>query len=387
MSVTYTGPYKKGDIKKVVLAYSGGLDTSVILKWLQTTYGCEVVTFTADLGQGEELEPARAKALLLGIKPENIFIEDLREEFVRDYVWTAVKANAVYEGIYLMGTSLARPVIAKRQIEIAIQEGADALAHGCPAIGNDQVRFERAYSAFAPQLKIIAPWREWSIRSRYEALSYARDHRIQVTAADESTYSHDSNLWHMSYEGGTLDDLTQAPPKDFFERTMNPSASPDGDSEITIDFDNGAPVGLNGISIPPVQMIEDLNEIGGTNGIGRVDLVEDCNENTKSRGIYETPGGTLIMTAHRELESLVLDRQTRHQKEILAISYAQLVYDGHWFTPLREALDAFFAKTNEKVKGSITLSLYKGNIVVKSRKSPNSLYRADAAPLAVQAHL
>jgi argininosuccinate synthase len=375
----------KQQVKKAVLAYSGGLGTSIIIPWLKENYGCEVIAVVADVGQDEEVHKLEGKAIRSGAS--KVFIDDLRREFVTGYLWPLLKSGAVYEGSYLLGSSIARPLIAKRQIEIAIQEGADALAHGCPAIGNDQVRFERAYNAFAPQLKVIAPWREWSIRSRYEALSYARDHRIQVTAADESTYSHDSNLWHMSYEGGTLDDLTEAPPKDFFERTMNPSASPDGDSEITIDFEYGVPVGLNGISIPPVQIIEDLNEIGGTNGIGRVDLVEDCNENVKSRGIYETPGGTLITTAHRELESLVLDRQTRHQKEILAMTYAQLVYDGHWFSPLREALDAFFAKTNEKVKGSITMSLYKGNIVVKSRKSPNSLHRSDIASLAAQAHL
>jgi argininosuccinate synthase len=375
----------KQQVKKAVLAYSGGLGTSIIIPWLKENYGCEVIAVVADVGQDEEVHKLEDKALRSGAS--KVFIDDLRREFVTGYLWPLLKSGAVYEGAYLLGSSIARPLIAKRQIEIALQEGADAVAHGCPAIGNDQVRFERAYTAFAPQLKIIAPWREWNIRSRYEALSYAREHRIQVTAADESTFSHDSNLWHMSYEGGTLDDLTEAPPKDFFERTMNPSASPDGDSEITIDFENGVPVGLNGTSIPPVQIIEDLNEIGGTNGIGRVDLVEDCNEGVKSRGIYETPGGTLITVAHRELESLVLDRQTRHQKEILAMNYAQLVYDGHWFSPLREALDAFFAKTNEKVKGSITLSLYKGNIVVKSRKSPNSLYRADVASLAAQAHL
>jgi len=360
------------------------LGTSIIIPWLKENYGCEVIAVVADVGQDEEVHRLEEKAIQSGAS--KVFIDDLRREFVTGYLWPLLKSGAVYEGSYLLGSSIARPLIAKRQIEIAIQEGADALAHGCPAIGNDQVRFERAYNAFAPQLKIIAPWREWNIRSRYEALAYAREHRIQVTAADESTYSHDSNLWHMSYEGGTLDDLTAAPPKDFFERTMNPSASPDGESEITIDFESGVPVGLNGISIPPVQIIEDLNEIGGTNGIGRVDLVEDCSENVKSRGIYETPGGTLITAAHRELESLVLDRQTRHQKEILAINYAQLVYDGHWFTPLREALDAFFAKTNENMKGSITMTLYKGNIVVKSRKSPNSLYRTDVATLAAQAH-
>jgi argininosuccinate synthase len=374
----------KQQVKKAVLAYSGGLGTSIIIPWLKENYGCEVIAVVADVGQDEEVHKLEEKAIRSGAS--KVFIDDLRREFVTGYLWPLLKSGAVYEGSYLLGSSIARPLIAKRQIEIAIQEGADALAHGCPAVGNDQVRFELAYAAFAPQLKVIAPWREWNIQSRYEALAYARDRRIQVSSADESAYSHDSNLWHMSYEGGTLDDLTQAPPKDFFERTMNPTASPDGESEITIDFENGVPVGLNGMSIPPIQLIEDLNEIGGTNGIGRVDLVEDCNEHVKSRGIYETPGGTLITAAHRELESLVLDRPTRQQKEVLAITYARLVYDGHWFTPLREALDAFFAKTNERVQGSITLSLYKGNIVVKSRKSPNSLYRASVPTLAAQAH-
>ena len=360
------------------------MGTSIIIPWLKENYGCEVIAVVADVGQDEEVHKLEAKAIRSGAS--KVFIDDLRKEFVAGYLWPLVRSGAVYQGSYLLGSSISRPLIARRQIEIATQEGADTLVHGCPALGNDQVRFERAYAAFAPDLNVIAPWREWNIHSRYEALSYARDRGIQVSAADESTYSHDSNLWHMSYEGGTLDDLTKAPPKDFFERTMNPSASPDGDSEITIDFENGVPVGLNGMPIPPVQLIEDLNEIGGTNGIGRVDLVEDCNETLKSRGIYETPGGTLITTAHRELESLVLDRQTRHQKEILAINYAQLVYDGHWFTPLREALDAFFAKTNEVVRGSITLSLFKGNIVVRNRKSPNSLYRATAPTFVAQAH-
>jgi argininosuccinate synthase len=353
------------------------LGTSIIIPWLKENYGCEVVALVANVGQDEEVSQLEEKALRSGAS--KVFIHDLRKEFVSGYLWSLVKSGAAYEGSYLLGSSIARPLIAKRQAEIAIQEGADALAHGCPARGNDQVRFERAYQAFVPQLKVIAPWREWEIRSRHEAIAFAKSHRIPISVLNEDIYSHDSNLWHMSYEGGILDDLTEAPPKDFFERTLNPSACPDGDSEITIDFENGVPVGLNGQSIPPVQIIEDLNEIGGTNGIGRVDLVEDCSEGVKSRGIYETPGGTLIMAAHRELESLVLDRQTRTQKDTLSTNYAQLVYDGHWFTSLREALDAFFAKTNEMVTGSVTLSLYKGNIVVRSRRSPNSLYHASAA--------
>jgi len=354
------------------------LGTSIIIPWLKENYGCDVIAVVANVGQDEEVNRLEEKAIRSGAS--KVFIDDLRHEFVTGYLWRLVKSGAVYEDSYLLGSSIARPLIAKRQSEIALQEDADALAHGCPAKGNDQVRFQQAYKAFAPQLKVIAPWQEWNIRSRQEAIAYAKSHRIPFTVADEDIYSHDSNLWHMSFEGGTLDDLTQAPPKDFFERTLNPSACPDGDSEITIDFENGIPAGLNGRPIPPVQLIEDLNEIGGTNGIGRVDLVENCSDGAKSRGVYESPGGTLIMAAHRELESLVLDRPTRHQKNGLAISYAQLVYDGHWFTPLREALDAFFAKTNEAVTGSITMSLYKGNVTIKSRRSPNSLYRADSSP-------
>lgn len=352
------------------------MGTSIIIPWLKENYGCEVVAFVANVGQDEEVIRLEEKAIRSGAS--KVFIEDLQNDFVTGYLWPLVKSGAVYEGSYLLGSSIARPLIAKRQAEIALREGADALAHGCPAVGNDQVRFERAYGAFAPQMKVIAPWREWNIHSRQDALAYARARGIQFTATDESLYSHDSNLWHMSYEGGMLDDLTAAPPKDFFERTLNPSACPDGDSEITIDFESGVPVGLNGSSIRSVQIIEDLNEIGGTNGIGRVDLVEDCSDSAKTRGIYETPGGTLIMAAHRELESLVLDRQTRHKKEKLAVTYAELVYDGHWFTPQREELDAFFAKTNEKVTGSITMRLYKGNMTIKSRRSPHSLYRGQS---------
>ena len=287
--------------------------------------------------------------------------------------------NRLYEGKYLLGTSIARPLLAKRQVEIALEEGADAVAHGCTGKGNDQVRFELTYTAFAPQLKIIAPWREWSIRSRHEAIAYARERSIPISATSEKIYSRDSNLWHMSHEGGILEDPSQPPPEDLFMLTLDPRFCPEGESEITIDFDRGVPAGLNGYSIPPVQLLEDLNEIAGTNGVGRADVVENRVVGMKSRGVYETPGGTLITAAHRELESLCLDRQTRYHKELLSITYAQMVYEGHWFTPLREALDAFFAKTQEVVTGSITMTLYRGTMAVKSRRSPFSLYRQDIA--------
>jgi argininosuccinate synthase len=330
-----------------------------------------------NIGQADELEGIEEKALKTGAS--KVFVEDLRNEFVTDYLWPMVKSGAKYEGTYLLGTSIARPLLARRQVEIALDEGADALAHGCTGKGNDQVRFELTFKAFAPHLKIIAPWREWDIRSRHDAIAYAHERNIPITATAEKIYSHDSNLWHLSHEGGILEDPAEAPPQDLFELTLDPRACPDGDSEITIDFVQGIPVGLNGQPIRPVQLLEDLNEIGGTNGIGRVDLVENRVVGMKSRGVYETPGGTLIMAAHRELESLCLDRQTRYHKDILSVTYAQLVYEGHWFTPLREALDAFFTKTQETVTGSVTLSLYKGNLRVVSRRSPYSLYRQDIA--------
>jgi argininosuccinate synthase len=285
----------------------------------------------------------------------------------------------VYEGQYLLGTSIARPLLAKRQVEIAIQEGADAVAHGCTGKGNDQVRFELTYKALAPHLKIIAPWREWDIQSRYDAIEYAKSRRIPIAATAEKIYSRDSNIWHMSHEGGVLEDPAQPPPNDLFMLTLDPRSCPDGESEITLDFEQGVPIGLNGYLIPPVQLLEDLNEIAGTNGIGRVDVVENRVVGMKSRGVYETPGGTLITAALRELEALCLDRQTKYQKDILAVTYAQMVYEGHWFTPLREALDAFFNKTQEVVTGSVTMSLYKGAMTVKSRQSPFSLYRKDIA--------
>jgi argininosuccinate synthase len=367
----------KQHIKKVVLAYSGGLDTSIIIPWLKENYGCEIIAMAGNIGQDDELNGLEEKALRTGAS--KVYVEDLRHEFVTEFLWPLVKSGARYEGNYLLGTSIARPLLARRQVEVALVEGADAVAHGCTGKGNDQVRFELTYKALAPQLKIIAPWREWDIRSRYDAIAYATARNIPITATAEKIYSRDSNIWHLSHEGGILEDPAEAPPRDLFMLTLDPRACPDGYSEITIDFEQGVPVGLNGCAIPPVQLLQDLNEIGGTNGIGRVDLVENRVVGMKSRGVYETPGGTLLTTAHRELESLCLDRQTRHQKDVLAISYAQLVYEGHWYTPLRQALDAFFAKTQEVVTGSVTLRLYKGTLSVTSRKSPFSLYNRDIA--------
>jgi len=367
----------KQKLRKVVLAYSGGLDTSIIIPWLKENYGCEVIAMAGNVGQEDELYGLREKAIKTGAS--KCFVEDLRHEFVTDYLWSLVKSGAMYEGKYLLGTAIARPLLAKRQIEIALAEGADAVAHGCTGKGNDQVRFELAYKAFAPQLKVIAPWREWDIQSRQDAIAYARERNIPVPATTEKIYSRDSNLWHMSFEGGILEDPSQAPPEDLFMLTLDPRSCPEGESEITIDFEQGIPVGLNGYRIPPVQLLEDLNEIAGTNGIGRADCIENRIVGMKSRGVYETPGGTLITAAHRELESLVLDRQTRYHKDLLAITYAQVVYDGQWFTPFREALDAFFEKSQEVVTGSVTMSLYKGTMTVKSRVSPFSLYRQDIA--------
>jgi argininosuccinate synthase len=367
----------KQQVKKAVLAYSGGLDSSISIPWLKENYGCEVIAMVGYIGQGDELEGIEEKALKTGAS--KVFVEDLRNEFVTEYLWPLVRSGAKYEGAYMLGTAIAQPLLAKRQVEIAVEEGGDALVHGCTGKGNDQLRFELTYKAFAPHLKIIAPWREWDIRSRSEAIAYAHARKVPVTATVDRMYSYDSNVWHVSHEGGSLEDPGESPPEDLFELTLDPRSCPDGDSEITIDFENGIPVGLNGQRIPPLQLLEDLNEIGGTNGIGRVDIVENRVVGMKSRGVYETPGGTLVMAAHRELESLCLDRQTRHQKDILSITYAQLVYDGYWFTPLREALDAFVARTQEFVTGSVTLALYKGNLNVVSRTSPHSLYQADIA--------
>jgi argininosuccinate synthase len=367
----------KQKVQKVVLAYSGGLDTSISIPWLRENYGCEVIAMAGNIGQEEELHGLEDKAIKSGAS--KCFIEDLRGEFVTDYLWPLVKSGAMYEGKYLLGTAIARPLLAKRQVEVALAEGADALAHGCTGKGNDQVRFELTYKAFAPNLKVIAPWREWDIRSRQDAIAYAKQRNIPISATVEKIFSRDSNLWHMSHEGGILEDPTQAPPEDLFMLTLDPRSCPEGESEITIDFEQGVPVGLNGYRIPAVQLLEDLNEIAGTNGIGRADCIENRVVGMKSRGVYETPGGTLITAAHRELESLVLDRQTRYHKDLLSITHAQMVYEGQWFTPLREALDAFFEKTQEVVTGSITMSLYKGTMAVKSRVSPFSLYRQDVA--------
>ncbi len=366
----------KEKVKKVVLAYSGDLDTSIIIPWLKENYGCEVIAMVGNIGQDEGLHGLEDKAIRSGAS--KCHVEDLRREFVTDYLWPLVKAGATYEGKYLLGTAIARPLLAKRQVEVALEEGADAVAHGCTGKGNDQVPFEMAYKALAPQLRIIAPRREWNLESRLDAHAYAKERNIPVPPS-EIIYSRDSNLWHMSHEGGNLDDPGQAPPDDLYMLTLDPRSCPEGESEITIDFEQGIPVGLNGYRIRPVQLVEDLNEIAGTNGIGRVDCIENRIVGTKSRGVYETPAGTLITAAHRELESLTLDRQSKYQKDVLAMAYAQLVYDGQWFTPLREALDAFFSKTQEVVTGSITLRLHKGTMAVKSRNSPFSLYRKDLA--------
>jgi argininosuccinate synthase len=367
----------KQQVKKVVLAYSGGLYTSIIIPWLKENYGCEVVAMVGYVGQEDQLEGIEAKALRTGAS--KVFVEDLRHEFITEYLWPLVRSGSRYEGAYLLGTAIAQPLLAKRAVDIALEEGADAVAHGCTGKSNDQVRFDLTFKTFAPQLKIIAPWREWDIHTRAEAISYARARNVPVTVTPEKIYSHDSNVWHVSHEGGVLENPALPPPEDVYELTLDPRSCPDGDSEITIDFEQGIPVGLNGMRIRPLQLLEDLNEIGGTNGIGRVDVVENRVVGMKSRGVYETPGGTLILAALRELESLCLDRQTRYQKDILGMTYAQLVYDGHWFTPLREALDAFFTKSQEFVTGSVTLALYKGNLTVKSRTSPHSLYQADIA--------
>jgi argininosuccinate synthase len=364
----------KQKIKKVVLAYSGGLDTSVILKWLQENYGCEVVTFTADLGQGEELEPARLKAQKLGVK--EIFIEDLREEFVRDYVFPMFRANTLYEGVYLLGTSIARPLIAKRQIEIAKMVGADAVAHGATGKGNDQVRFELAYYANKPDIKIIAPWREWDLTSRTKLIDYAEKNQIPVAKdkRGEAPYSVDANLLHTSSEGKVLEDPGQAAPEYVYQRTVSPEAAPDVATTITIEFKKGDAVGINGKKMSPAEILTKLNELGGANGIGRLDLVENRFVGMKSRGVYETPGGTILITAHRAMESITLDREAAHLKDELMPKYASLIYNGFWFSPEREMLQALIDKSQENVEGSVTLKLYKGNASVVSRKSEKSLY-------------
>ncbi len=366
-------------VNKVVLAYSGGLDTSVILKWLQTAYGAEVVTFTADLGQGEEIAPARAKAEMLGIKPENIFIEDLREEFVRDYVFPMFRANALYEGVYLLGTSIARPLIAKRQIEIAEMLGADAVCHGATGKGNDQVRFELTYYALKPDIKVIAPWREWDLTSRSKLIEFAEKHQIPIAKdkRGEAPFSVDANLLHSSSEGKILEDPNVEPHVDVYQRTVSPEEAPDKPTVIEIGFEKGDAVSIDGAKLSPATLLAKLNELGKTNGIGRVDLVENRFVGMKSRGIYETPGGTILYAAHRAIESLTLDRGAAHLKDELMPRYAALVYFGFWFAPEREMLQAAIDKSQEFVAGTVRLKLYKGNVIVIGRSSPNSLYSQD----------
>jgi argininosuccinate synthase len=363
-------------VKKVVLAYSGGLDTSIILKWLQETYGCEVITFTADLGQGEELEPARKKALMLGIKEDNIFIEDLREEFVRDYVFPMFRANALYEGVYLLGTSIARPLIAKKQIEIARKMGADAVCHGATGKGNDQVRFELGYYALEPGIKIIAPWREWSFKGRDDLIEFARTHQIPVAKdkEGEAPFSVDANLLHSSSEGKVLEDPNTKPPEIVYQRTISPVNAPDKVTTIRVGFSRGDAVSIDGKALSPATLLKALNDLGRDNGIGRIDLVENRFVGMKSRGVYETPGGTILLAAHRAIESLTLDRGAAHLKDELMPRYAELIYNGFWFSPEREMLQAAIDKSQEHVEGEVTLDLYKGNVIVAGRESEKSLY-------------
>ena len=364
------------DIKRVVLAYSGGLDTSVILKWLKETYACEVVTFTADLGQGEELEPARKKAELMGVRPEHIFIDDLREEFVRDYVMPMMRANALSEGLYLLGTSIARPLIAKRQIEIARQVGADAVSHGATGKGNDQVRFELGYYALAPDIRVIAPWREWDLTSRTRLIEYAEAHQIPVPKdkRGESPFSTDANLLHTSSEGKVLEDPWDEVPDYVYSRTDNPEDAPNTPEYITVDFERGDAVAVNGEGLSPAMLLTKLNELGKTHGIGRLDLVENRFVGMKSRGMYETPGGTIYAIAHRGIEQITLDRGAAHLKDELAPKYAELIYNGFWFSPEREMLQAAIDYSQENVSGTVRLKLYKGSVIVVGRRSPKSLY-------------
>ena len=370
-------PTKSKSIKKVVLAYSGGLDTSVILKWLGDNYGCEVFTFTADIGQGEEVEPARAKALKLGIKKQNIFIEDLREEFIADFVFPMFRANAIYEGEYLLGTSIARPLIAKRLVEIAKKVGADAIAHGATGKGNDQVRFEIGAYALNPDIKVIAPWREWDLNSREKLLSYAQKAGIEIEKkANKSPYSMDANLLHISYEGQILEDPNVAPEESMWRWSVSPKNAPDTPQIITIEFENGDGVAIDGKKLSPAKFWEKLNELGSKNGIGRLDLVENRYVGMKSRGCYETPGGSIYLKAHRAIESLTLDREEAHLKDSIMPKYAGLIYNGYWFSPEREALQALIDKTQQRVNGQVRLELYKGNVTILGRNSRNSLFNA-----------
>ena len=365
----------KKEIKKAVLAYSGGLDTSIILKWLQDEYHCEVVTFTADLGQGEEVEPAREKAVKLGIKPENIFILDLREEFVRDFVFPMFRANAVYEGEYLLGTSIARPLISKKQIEIARQTGADAVSHGATGKGNDQVRFELGYLALDPDIAVIAPWREWDLNSREKLLAYAEEHGIEIERkGKKSPYSMDANLLHISYEGQILEDPAAEPEEDMWLWTASPENAPDQAEYITISYKYGDPVAVNGEEMTAAGILKTLNEYGNRHGIGRIDIVENRYVGMKARGCYETPGGTIMLKAHRAIESITLDREEAHLKDELMPKYAKLIYNGFWWSPERKMMQAAIDATQETVNGEVKLKLYKGNVIVVGRKSDESLY-------------
>ena len=364
-------------VNKVVLAYSGGLDTSVIVPWLKENYGCEVICYTADIGQGEELSGLPAKSVATGAS--KIIIEDLQDQFAQDYLFPLLRSGAVYERKYLLGTSIARPLIASRLVWAAQQVGAEAVAHGCTGKGNDQVRFELTVMALDPRLKVIAPWREWDIRSREDALAYAKERNIPVSSSLKSIYSRDRNLWHLSHEGGILENPWEEPEEDMYMISVSPENAPDTPELVEIDFECGNPVALNGQRLSPAALIKTLNEMGGKHGIGRADMVENRLVGMKSHGVYETPGGEILVTAHRELESITLDRDTLHYKELIAHRYAELVYNGQWFTTLRYALDEFFNKTQEHVTGSVRLKLYKGNVIAAGRKSPFSLYREDFA--------
>ena len=364
-------------VRKVVLAYSGGLDTSVMIPWLRERYGCEVVAMIADVGQGEDLQAIADKAVRSGAS--KAVVEDVREAFVRDYAFQVLRAGAIYEGRYLLGTSFARPLIAACQVRVARQEGADALAHGCTGKGNDQVRFELAYRALAPDLRVIAPWREWELRSREDEMAYAAARGIPVDATPQKPYSMDRNLWHISYEGGILEDPARAPDPDMFVWTVDPARAPDEPEEVTIGFEEGRPVSVDGRRLDPVSLLEALNALGARHGVGRVDIVENRVVGMKSRGVYETPGGTLLFVAHRELESLTLDRDTFHFKEMVAVRYAELVYYGQWYSQLREALDAFVEQTQRRVTGEVRLRVFKGGVQVLGRRSPYSLYDPELA--------
>jgi argininosuccinate synthase len=368
--------------KKVVLAYSGGLDTSIIIPWLKETYGgCEVIAMIGDVGQKEDLEAARKKALATGAASATI--EDLREEFITEYIWPTLRAGAVYEHKYLLGTSFARPVIAKRQVEVALKHGADAVCHGCTGKGNDQVRFELTYKALGPKLQIIAPWREWKIFSREDAIAYAAAHNIPIEQSKANIYSRDRNIWHLSHEGGVLEDPANAPDEAMWQWVVSPEKAPDTSTDLEIGFEHGNPVSVNGKKLGPIELINTLNDVAAANGVGRIDLVENRLVGMKSRGAYETPGGTLLILAHRELETLSLDRETTHYQQLLSLRYAEMVYYGLWFTPLRESLDAFFSQSQKRVTGTVGLRLYKGNVNFTGRKSPNSLYHKDLASFAM----